>query len=81
MNKGGLKGYEELGARRNLGLGGTWSWEGLGVERGWRGGEEGDMRCEWWGGGGSLAIEVVYNKCMGWVHAPPPPLAAPPNFL
>jgi hypothetical protein len=69
MNKGGLKGYEELGARRNLGLGGTWSWE------------EGDMRCEWWGGGGSLAIEVVYNKCMGWVHAPPPPLAAPPNFL
>jgi hypothetical protein len=33
------------------------------------------------GEGWSLALEGVYNGCMGWIHAPPPPLAAPPNFL
>jgi hypothetical protein len=30
---------------------------------------------------GSLALEGVYSGYMGWVHAPPSPLAAPPNFL
>jgi hypothetical protein len=36
------------------------------------------------GGGferGSLTLERVYSGCMGWVHAPPPPLAAPPNLF
>jgi hypothetical protein len=28
--------------------------------------------------GGPLALEGVYNGCMGWIHAPPLPLNAPP---
>jgi hypothetical protein len=32
-------------------------------------------------GRGSLAECRVYNGCMGWIHAPPPSLAAPSNFF
>jgi hypothetical protein len=28
----------------------------------------------------SLTLERVYSGCMGWVHAPPPPLAALDDF-
>jgi hypothetical protein len=32
-------------------------------------------------GRGPWAVEGIYSGCKGWVHAPPPPLATPSNFL
>jgi hypothetical protein len=40
--------------------------------------EEGEKKgrgCKWGEGGGAWK-----RGCMGWVHAPPPPLAAPPKI-
>jgi hypothetical protein len=32
-------------------------------------------------GRGEVQLEGVYSGCMGWVHVPPPPLAAPKLLL
>jgi hypothetical protein len=46
-------------------------------------GKEGGALSRGWGvlGGRTWVVEGVHNGCMGWIHAPSPPLAGPPKLI
>jgi hypothetical protein len=71
--EGGKRGnHRDWGESSRSGRGGSWKMKGLGdiATVGFLGGGEGGFER------GSLVVEGLYSGCMGWIHAPPPPLAA-----